>query len=186
MSIYRQIYETYIGPIPKDPDGRTYEIHHIDGNIENNDISNLRCVSLKEHYNIHYAQGDYGACFYMAKRMKISASEKSILASLAALKRVEEGTHNLVGESNPTHKRIKDGTHHWQNSEKKFVQNQRRVEAGTHNFLGGEIGGYHCRKRIADGTHHFLVPHTCPHCGLEGNGPNMKRWHFDKCKHKLS
>ena len=22
----------------------------------------------------------------------------------------------------------------------------------------------------------------CPHCGVIGNGPNMMRWHFEKCK----
>jgi predicted RNA-binding Zn-ribbon protein involved in translation (DUF1610 family) len=25
---------------------------------------------------------------------------------------------------------------------------------------------------------------NCPHCGKEGKGRTMKRWHFDKCKHK--
>jgi hypothetical protein len=25
---------------------------------------------------------------------------------------------------------------------------------------------------------------TCP-CGFKGTGPNMKRWHFDNCKHKV-
>jgi hypothetical protein len=29
---YRKIYENHNGIIPKDSDGRTYEIHHIDGN----------------------------------------------------------------------------------------------------------------------------------------------------------
>lgn len=24
---------------------------------------------------------------------------------------------------------------------------------------------------------------TCPHCGKDGRGPNMTRFHFDKCKH---
>jgi len=23
---------------------------------------------------------------------------------------------------------------------------------------------------------------TCPHCGLQGKGPNMTRYHFDKCR----
>ena len=27
---------------------------------------------------------------------------------------------------------------------------------------------------------------TCPHCGKQGAGPNMSRYHFDKCKHKVS
>ena len=25
----------------------------------------------------------------------------------------------------------------------------------------------------------------CPSCGLEGKGSNMKRWHFENCKHKI-
>lgn len=28
------------------------------------------------------------------------------------------------------------------------------------------------------------VEHTCPHCGLTGRGGNLKRYHFDNCKHK--
>ena len=24
----------------------------------------------------------------------------------------------------------------------------------------------------------------CPHCGLEGGGPNMTRYHFENCKYK--
>lgn len=25
---------------------------------------------------------------------------------------------------------------------------------------------------------------TCPHCGLQGKGGNMRRWHFDNCRYK--
>jgi hypothetical protein len=95
MSIYsttdhRKIYETFIGPIPKDEDGRSYEIHHIDGNHNNNEISNLLCVSIKEHYEIHKSQGDYKACLIMSQRMKVSPEEKSYLAKLSN-----------TGENNP-------------------------------------------------------------------------------------
>jgi hypothetical protein len=89
MSIYtnniyhRKIWESNLGPIPKDSDGRSYEIHHIDGNHFNNDINNLKCISIQEHYNIHYSQGDYKACLIMANRMKISPQEKSRLAVLS-------------------------------------------------------------------------------------------------------
>ena len=55
---YRKIYQNHVGPIPKDETGRTYEIHHIDGDRENNDPNNLLCVSIKEHYDIHETQGD--------------------------------------------------------------------------------------------------------------------------------
>lgn len=44
----RAIWENEVGPIP---DG--YEIHHIDRNPTNNDLSNLACISAKEHIEIH-------------------------------------------------------------------------------------------------------------------------------------
>lgn len=69
--IYRKIYEQHFGPIPKDEHGRTYEIHHIDGNRNNNDVSNIVALPIKEHYDIHYSQGDYGACIMIAKRMNL-------------------------------------------------------------------------------------------------------------------
>ena len=69
--IYRKIYEDNYGPIPKDQEGRSYEIHHIDGNHKNNDINNLIAVTMKDHYDIHYAQGDYGSCYLMALKMSM-------------------------------------------------------------------------------------------------------------------
>ena len=73
---YRKIYENHIGVIPKEPNGRTYEIHHLDGNHSNNDPLNLKAVTLQEHYDIHYAQGDWGACMLMKlQRMDHSPDE---------------------------------------------------------------------------------------------------------------
>jgi hypothetical protein len=89
-SDHRKIYETYIGPIPKDENGRSYEIHHIDGNHNNNNLSNLKCVSIREHYEIHKSQGDLKACLIMSERMKISPEEKSYLAKISN-----------TGENNP-------------------------------------------------------------------------------------
>ncbi len=77
---YRKIYEHHNGPIPVDEDGRTYEIHHIDGNRANNDPSNLLCVSIREHYDIHFSQGDLGACWAIASRMRLSPEHISELA----------------------------------------------------------------------------------------------------------
>lgn len=72
MNNYRKIWEDNFGPIPKDENGRSYEIHHKDGNAENNDLSNLMCVSIKEHYDIHYKQKDWLACSLISHRMGIS------------------------------------------------------------------------------------------------------------------
>lgn len=53
---YRKLWESTYGDIPKDDKGRSYEIHHKDGNRKNNELSNLMCVSLDEHYEIHSRQ----------------------------------------------------------------------------------------------------------------------------------
>jgi len=107
MSIYkkniyhRKIYENHYGPIPRDEYGRSYEIHHIDGNHSNNDIKNLACVSIEEHYRIHKEQGDIKACLIMSKRMKLSPEEKSRLAVIAN-----------AGENNPSY-----GIYWWTNGD---------------------------------------------------------------------
>lgn len=137
---YRKIYEDNFGPIPTDELGRSYHIHHIDGNHDNNDPSNLMAVSMQEHYNIHYQQGDWAACVRLAQNLNRSQEEISELNRQAQKIRVAEGTHPFLGG------KIARETQ------------QRRVVEGTHNFLGGEIGGENSRKRVEEGTHHFLGP----------------------------
>ena len=66
---YRKLWENTYGPIPKDAYGRSYEIHHIDGNRENNSIENLKCISIEEHYKLHLEQGDTNACHAIKIRM---------------------------------------------------------------------------------------------------------------------
>ena len=80
---HRLIYENHYGSIPVDEDGRSYEIHHIDGNHNNNSPENLHCVSIKEHYDIHFKQGDLKACLIMSQRMKLTPAEKSRLAKIS-------------------------------------------------------------------------------------------------------
>jgi hypothetical protein len=95
---YRKIYENHYGKIPKEKDGRSYQIHHVDGNHNNNHYTNLICVTEKEHYDIHLSQGDWQACQIMAVRMKKSFTTISELARKGALRRVKEGTHNLLAK----------------------------------------------------------------------------------------
>jgi len=119
--IYRKIYEEHYGPIPKDDQGVSYDIHHIDGNPMNNDISNLVAVSRQEHYDIHYHQRDFSSCFSIAKRLNLSKEELSKLASFAgkiggskSRERVKNGTHNLLRRpdgSSSSGDRYKKGNH---------------------------------------------------------------------------
>lgn len=44
------VYESFVGDIPKD---KKYQIHHIDGNKMNNNVDNLKLVTVKEHHYLH-------------------------------------------------------------------------------------------------------------------------------------
>ena len=66
---YRKIWEDNFGPIPRDDDGYSYEIHHIDGNHSNNSLDNLKLVTIKEHLQIHLDQEDWFAAALISKRI---------------------------------------------------------------------------------------------------------------------
>jgi len=121
---YRKIYETHYGKIPFDETGRTYEIHHIDGDHTNNDPSNLVALSIKDHYDVHYSQGDYAACLVISHRMKISPEEKSDLAKAMNNDRVDRGVHHL------------------QDGDAARLRSILRVKNGDHHFLGDKNPNY--------------------------------------------
>lgn len=50
-TLHREIWKFYNGQIPIG-----FHIHHKDGNTDNNDISNLDCVSLKNHNQLHNSE----------------------------------------------------------------------------------------------------------------------------------
>jgi len=87
---YRKIWEEHNGC--KIPEG--YEIHHLDGNHYNNDPSNLICVSIEDHLEIHRGQGDWGAVQAILMRMANMEGIREA-AALAQKQRWNEGTHNF-------------------------------------------------------------------------------------------
>ena len=162
---YRKIYENVFGTIPVDAEGRTYDIHHKDGNRLNNDPLNLIALSIKEHYDIHFAQGDYGACSKIKRNMKLTPKEVSELATKGNLKRVENGTHNFLGG-----KIAKESQ-------------QKRVAEGKHHWLSGALQRISTAKRLAEGTHPFQLEWTCEYCNIKGKNKAMyNRWHGNNCK----
>lgn len=123
-SIHRRLYIKNHGSIPIDENGRSYEIHHIDGNHDNNDISNLIAISIKEHYEIHKKQGDYRACALIAKKMKLSADELSELNGRIARESVLNGTHHWLGgeiQTRLANERVKNKIHHLQKDSVNYV-----------------------------------------------------------------
>jgi len=211
MINYRKVYEQHYGPIPKDSKDRTYEIHHIDGNHGNNEPENLKAVSIQEHYDIHYSQGDWYACLRIAAKIKLPQDEISEIAKKNAQKRISNGNHHFI-TNNPgpdsTQRRLANGTHNLLKRSDGSSQSSDRVSNRTHhllrrldgsslssdrvadktlNLLGGEIQRKTNQRRVADGTHHLLGPQEkvkCPHCHKIGGKNNMKRWHFGNCKFK--
>lgn len=156
---YRKIYESYHGPIPKDEEGRSYEIHHKDGNPSNNSIDNLLCVSISDHFKIHYEQQDWGACLAIAIRMSTPPHNLSELARNACLKRVAQGNHPFL------------------NGEISRKTNQRRREDGSLSAVMKRTN----KRRMEEGVHQNLLAHECPHCNKTGKGPGFKHVHFDNC-----
>lgn len=161
---YRKIYEQHYGKISKDELGRTYDIHHIDGNHSNNDPSNLVALSMQQHYDIHHAQGDWHACQMLAPRLKMSAEQISFLAREAQMKKVLDGTHHWLrrpdGTSNASDQ-VKAGTHNFLSGEIQRKTHKKNLENGTHNLLkrvdGSSIGCDATHKNIQNGTHLFII-----------------------------
>jgi len=114
---HRQIWEQHHGPIPKDRHGRSLEIHHINGDHSDNRIENLKLVTIKEHYNLHWEQGDYVACHLIAQRMAKTPQELSRLVS--------ESNKRRTGKLNPFF-----GKHHTAKNKAIFARNAKLTHTG--------------------------------------------------------
>lgn len=149
---YRKIYENHYGPIPKEQDGRSYEIHHVDGNHENYHITNLIALTLQEHYDIHFSQGNWGACLKMATRLGLTPQQISEISKRTQHARIENGTHpfqrpGFNKEMARLHESKRTGP---------TKANTKRVTAGTHNFMRRKDGTSVASDRITAGTHPLM------------------------------
>ena len=88
---YRKLWEKFNGPIPRDKNGIKFDIHHIDGDRTNNVIENLVALSMDDHYDLHYKQGDWGACkaIDIRRKNKITPEERAELT-----KKIHTGRKN--------------------------------------------------------------------------------------------
>jgi hypothetical protein len=183
-SEYRKIYKRHYGIIPKDEFGRVYDIHHKDGNHENNLIDNLIAIPIQEHYNIHYANKNWKACVMIGLRMKLSVEEISKLNSMAAQKQVAEGTHHWKTEehsisvSNRIKKSIANGTYHMLGGKIQKELQLKRSQQQIHQWNGPASN----QQMLENGTHPSQIKKTCPYCNKVCGVANYAKWHGDKCK----
>lgn len=153
-SDYRKIYENHYGPIPKDHAGRTYDIHHKDGDRLNNSPDNLVALTIQEHYNIHYSQKNWMACWKIGVKMRMSPKELSELSRLQQLERVSNGSHNFMRRKDGTSiasDRVRDNKHNLSKKADGTSLSSDRVRNGTHHLLGPD----HNIKLLLQGKHNF-------------------------------
>jgi hypothetical protein len=187
-----KVWKSNFGIIPKDKNGRSYEIHHMDGNPDNNHPNNLMCISIDEHFNIHKEQGDWNAAFLIARRMEIKPKDLSEIAKKGTLKRLLEGTHNFL---NPNFKGNPYANKGYVVAKDNRTGDKVRVTKEDFDlydyYVGVNIGKKHDEPHTNRGHNkgqtwklkekrNNIV--TCPHCGKSGDASGQKRWHFDNCK----
>ena len=169
---YRQIWEHVFGTIPTDSLGRPYEIHHIDGDRTNNDLTNLKCVSIEEHYQIHLQQGEYGAANLIAERLK-----NPLLRVKGYKKPHSEATKAKL-------RKPKSITKNYRKSKSKAhaeAIRQARLQAPPRS----KESRLKMRESALNRESNFTGNHIqveCPHCSKVGQKNAMLRWHFTNCK----
>lgn len=171
---HRQIWISHHGEIPVDDQGRSYHIHHLDGNPLNNDISNLICLSPEDHYEVHLKQGDYGAAFLlMRNHLSLSKEERSFIVSKANSNRwnnySESKRQEILSKNQQTNintwsspeLRAKTGSkistaHKNRTSAQKAEEGKRRSSAA---IVGWKTGTHEAHKI------HMATKVQCPWCG---------------------
>jgi hypothetical protein len=91
---YRKVFERYHQCTLLDG----VDIHHIDGDHNNNHPDNLRAVTLQEHYDIHKAQNDHYACVMIALRMYIKPEDWKEMARINGAKSGTPELRSLWGK----------------------------------------------------------------------------------------
>ena len=79
LQLHRMVYTYHCGEIPE-----SYEIHHIDHNPANNNISNLQCLTKNQHMSIHNSKADtvHLTCLNCGKTFTFSKRGRKLFCSI--------------------------------------------------------------------------------------------------------
>ena len=171
---YRKIYTQFYGGIPLDENGVSYDIHHIDGDKCNNNVNNLKALSIDEHYKIHLKQEDWGACKALSMRVTLPQKIKAELTRKFHLGRKRsQSTKDKISKANLGRKQSK-----FEREKRKFP----RPGSGPQGPRSEETKLKMRKPKSSLGKSKKII--ICPYCGKKGGEPIMKRWHFENCKIK--
>lgn len=145
--MHRYVWEFYNGAIPSG-----FDVHHIDHNVDNNDISNLELLSKHDHQILH------GKEQTEETRAKKKANADRIRDLTKAWHRSEEGRN--------WHKE-----HYEQMKEKLYVLNKYNCLVCGKEFQSTKIGAKFCCNAHKSKYRRMLgldlIVKTCPICGKE-------------------
>lgn len=179
MSLHRQIWKKHFGEIPKDEYGVSYEIHHIDGNNKNNSTDNLKCISLQEHFNIHYNQNDWYACKLIMQKLSIPGNIRADVLRNAGRKTSKA----LTGKRKPGHgDKMRNAITGKRRPDQSIRLKGRKRPDISKALKGRKLNIDTIEKRKITLANRPVI--ICPHCDKKGKGSNMTRYHFDNCKFK--
>jgi len=170
------------------------EKHHILpkclGGTDHSD--NLVVLTAEEHFVAHQlltklhptSKGILYAAFAMGNKnnKKYAWLRKRYADKLTGVKRPEH-SKALSGSNNFMY-----GRTHTDEVKRKLAECG-KLKAGEANGMFGKTHTIEVRLKLASlmrgnrNTNGLTYPKkTCPHCGAEGGGGNMKRYHFESCK----
>lgn len=72
--LHRVVWEFFNGKIPP-----KYHVHHIDGDIDNNDISNLDCIPARKHLQIHSNALNQNQEYCENRRKQLAEAQKKAM-----------------------------------------------------------------------------------------------------------
>ncbi|ARW58152.1 I-TevIII-like protein [Serratia phage X20] len=189
---HRKIWIESNGEIPLDEFGRSYHIHHIDGNPSNNELSNLLCLSPNDHFELHRSQGDYGAAFLLLNNhLSISPEERSDIISKSNSARwinySEKERETIINKNRDSNistwsseKLRSDTGYKVKQNHLAKTKEQKEKESKLKSFsikAAWKSNSFNAQRE------HMSTKVVCPHCGKEGQKAAMSRYHFDRCKY---
>jgi len=171
------------------------EMHHV---VPNSWVKNKMVVALtaKEHFAAHrwlhkaFPEDDKMAAAYFKMCRRYHNLGFTVLANrFEEARKAVSDTYKVV--------RLREGNPNFGNRWSMTEESKKKIRDSRISMFESEEGKKYrseisatqvkVAKRLRDeGFTRTLNLVECPHCGKEGKGGNMSRYHFDNCKHKNS